>query len=319
MHHYKKITTSAHFEDIAHAIRIELSKACHSVKICVAWINSNYYSAIFETLAKRNVSIEIIFNDDNTNTKYGPTNEILTDATLYPIKTRLQSAIMHNKFCIIDNETLITGSYNWSAKAKNSFENILIIKNDYALIKQYLHEFEDIKLFAQLSDQSKISLCGYKSGVTCRSHSYRLAILGPETGIHNESEISIWKICAKNNHAQLVSSSDEIFYQDSIGLKDENDQDSDITNVDTLKYQFTNERNLIEKLNKNLISRHDTEIHAIGFVSMTNDGAYYKGYESAEWAISMLWRNMYYRKIIPEIIYEHEGDTDEIIAQYATE
>ena len=51
---------------------------------------------------------------------------------------------MHNKYCIIDNDTVITGSYNWTtaAETKND-ENITIhcICSDGSdLVKKYILE-----------------------------------------------------------------------------------------------------------------------------------------------------------------------------------
>jgi len=52
---------------------------------------------------------------------------------------------MHNKFCIIDNQVLINGSYNWTyyAESKNR-ENILIIKNESNVVKAFETEFSQL-------------------------------------------------------------------------------------------------------------------------------------------------------------------------------
>ncbi len=54
-------------------------------------------------------------------------------------------AVMHHKVFIIDNTTIITGSYNptKSADTKND-ENLLIVQNQ-DLVHQYLNEFENIQ------------------------------------------------------------------------------------------------------------------------------------------------------------------------------
>jgi phosphatidylserine/phosphatidylglycerophosphate/cardiolipin synthase-like enzyme len=52
---------------------------------------------------------------------------------------------MHNKFCVIDYNTVITGSYNWSYKAENNFENIIVNYNDTGLAEQFVNEFIQIK------------------------------------------------------------------------------------------------------------------------------------------------------------------------------
>jgi hypothetical protein len=52
---------------------------------------------------------------------------------------------MHNKFCIIDNQVLINGSYNWTyyAESKNR-ENILIIKDERDVLQAFETEFSKL-------------------------------------------------------------------------------------------------------------------------------------------------------------------------------
>lgn len=50
----------------------------------------------------------------------------------------------HHKFCVVDNATLITGSYNWTVLADESnHENILIVR-DKAIAKTYAGQFDRI-------------------------------------------------------------------------------------------------------------------------------------------------------------------------------
>ena len=56
---------------------------------------------------------------------------------------------MHNKFVIIDDTFLITGSFNWTVQAgKSNQENILVVDHPY-YIEKYTTEFENLwKQFA---------------------------------------------------------------------------------------------------------------------------------------------------------------------------
>ncbi len=61
--------------------------------------------------------------------------------------------MMHNKFMIINNKHLVTGSYNWSSNAeKYNNENCLILE-DKELIKQFSAEFEKLWEKAVFYDQ----------------------------------------------------------------------------------------------------------------------------------------------------------------------
>ena len=51
---------------------------------------------------------------------------------------------MHNKFVVIDDSHLITGSFNWTVQAgKSNQENILVVDNPY-YIEKYNTEFEGL-------------------------------------------------------------------------------------------------------------------------------------------------------------------------------
>ena len=56
-----------------------------------------------------------------------------------------RGGIMHNKFCVIDNQIVISGSYNWTdnAELKNA-ENINITENDNELATNYSLEFKKL-------------------------------------------------------------------------------------------------------------------------------------------------------------------------------
>ena len=51
---------------------------------------------------------------------------------------------MHNKFCLIDGITVISGSYNWTYGARLNKENVIVIKDTYVHIK-YLNEFHELQ------------------------------------------------------------------------------------------------------------------------------------------------------------------------------
>lgn len=70
--------------------------------------------------------------------------EKLKAAGLPVIKDR-NSGTMHHKVIVVDGETVITGSYNFSKNAeKRNDENLLIIKGNREIAAAYLTEFEKI-------------------------------------------------------------------------------------------------------------------------------------------------------------------------------
>lgn len=59
-----------------------------------------------------------------------------------PVRQDGNSYILHHKVFIIDNETVVTGSFNFSANAMNSNDENLLIIRDPALAAQYTAEFD---------------------------------------------------------------------------------------------------------------------------------------------------------------------------------
>ena len=63
-----------------------------------------------------------------------------------PVLIDSKHAIAHNKIIIIDQSTLITGSFNFTkaAEEKNA-ENLLVIKGNQPLVDKYMRNFEEHK------------------------------------------------------------------------------------------------------------------------------------------------------------------------------
>lgn len=309
------IKNTAHFESIEYYIKQQLAKAKVSVKICVAWINFIKYKALLNRLCLEGVEIEIFFNDDYSNNK---NLDQLDKGIKFSAISNKGSALMHNKFCIIDNKVVITGSFNWSISASLHFENIVIIENDYELVKRYLHEFEDIRNFFLTDRNFGRILCLHDDVRPCRSYSFYLGILGNESGLYNSSLVAIWNVCFKNKHVTFVKDSFENHLQSALGLKDEfyDDNSDHRYDKEQMLIEFKEERQTIERVQNYFKDRHDIKIHALGFVGMDNHNEHIEYGEDANYVIHVLWRDMFFRKIIPEKIENGEIDIDEIINRH---
>jgi hypothetical protein len=138
--------TEAVFEDIAERIQQEISKAQKSVFIAVAWFtNKNLFNELVHK-ARNGCTVSLIISNDNINHNSSiDFEQLLTDKSrVYKIGNG-DTELMHNKFCIIDYSTVITGSYNWSYKAESNFENVIITSNDTTLAEQFISEFNNIR------------------------------------------------------------------------------------------------------------------------------------------------------------------------------
>ena len=142
--------TEVYFEDIHNQIIKHISTANSSLKICVAWFTDvEIYQSIIQA-QNRGVEVYIIVanHEFNKNSRVD-FKELLKNngyvGYIGKINDGSKDRFMHNKFCIVDDFTIITGSYNWTFKARLNDENIIIIKNQPTIISQFNDKFESIK------------------------------------------------------------------------------------------------------------------------------------------------------------------------------
>lgn len=299
----QKISANVYFEDIGFHIVQELMRAKESVKICVAWISWAKYSQDFDRLTQKGIRVEVIYNDDFINRKNFQPPSPLTN--LYPVKAR-GNALMHNKFCIIDDSTLITGSFNWSQNARRHFENLVVIENDFKLIKRFLTEFQDLKnYFSDFAQNTKIQCLFHNDFTQCRAASYNLGVLGHESGKYDDSLIEIWNVCLNHEHGTFLDEHYENHLHTHLGLKDEPDYDHDlIYDKDTMLLEIDQEFKKTAEIRNHFISRGKQPIHAIGVVSLLNENEHLEWGEEQKFGINIFWRDMYYRKVISDVIYD---------------
>jgi phosphatidylserine/phosphatidylglycerophosphate/cardiolipin synthase-like enzyme len=92
--------------------------------------------------AKRKIRIEVVLDRSQESAKYSSA-DFVAHAGI-PTYVDSQHGIAHNKIMIIDRETLITGSFNFTkaAEEKNA-ENMLVLKGNKPLVNRYLLNFTE--------------------------------------------------------------------------------------------------------------------------------------------------------------------------------
>lgn len=136
------IINNAHFKDIEQQVINEIDKAVVSIWIAMAWFtNKRIYTKLKEKLAD-DVDIRMIIYYDATNKKHGVN---VKDFNTTFVKRAVRGGIMHDKFCIIDSQTVLTGSYNWSDNAEFKNDENVTVAIDPSLALKYSMEFKRLK------------------------------------------------------------------------------------------------------------------------------------------------------------------------------
>lgn len=159
------------FKGIQNEIAKILSNASRQVYIAVAWFTNEY---LFEEVMKclrRDVPVKLIIIDDAINR-----NEYALDFSQFIDaggELFFANAIkVHHKFCIIDN-TLITGSYNWTYYAETFNAENIIVSDNPILVQSYEDEFENLlKICQKIDKYESIKLDGFEKSTLYDNYSY---------------------------------------------------------------------------------------------------------------------------------------------------
>lgn len=134
------------FNEIKDTIIQGIRNAKYTIWVAVAWFTDN---EIFEELMlrkKAGVNVRIITSNEDSNRYLMGKLESNFEVKKVPLKGERLSNRLHDKFCIIDLEYVMHGSYNWSKNARNNVETWAT-----ALDRDFVRKFADefIKLFVK--------------------------------------------------------------------------------------------------------------------------------------------------------------------------
>jgi phosphatidylserine/phosphatidylglycerophosphate/cardiolipin synthase-like enzyme len=135
----------AYFQEIEFHLVNELKGATERVLVAVAWFTNERIAQELTKLRSKYVDIEVVVDDNEINRK-SPALRMLSDAQVsvsFVKNLATERALMHDKFAVIDNVRVITGSYNWTINANTNNENIFVFE-DRLTATYYIHEFRRI-------------------------------------------------------------------------------------------------------------------------------------------------------------------------------
>lgn len=135
------------------AVIKEINKAHRSIEVAMFAFTSREIAHALVEAKDRHVRIKITLDNAQIKDPYSKCRYLLSNGL--NVKFHMGPGLMHDKFAVIDNQVVITGSFNWTATAeKKNAENLLIIK-DKELAWRYKDQFKELW---KKSGQSQIKL-----------------------------------------------------------------------------------------------------------------------------------------------------------------
>jgi phosphatidylserine/phosphatidylglycerophosphate/cardiolipin synthase-like enzyme len=122
------------------AVVLEIGKARKEVLVQAYSFTSVPIAKALLEAKKRGVKVEAVLDKSQRKERYTAATFLHNSGV--PVRIDDKHAIAHNKIIIIDRQTLITGSFNFTkaAEEKNA-ENLLIIKGNRELAGKYLNNY----------------------------------------------------------------------------------------------------------------------------------------------------------------------------------
>ena len=196
----------SHLDDIRGQILTELNKAKFSIFVASAYFTDYELANKLADKAERGLSVDLIISNSDINDSSETIFENLRDKGVNVYKTGAadfrQGAVMHNKFGVIDYETVITGSYNWTRQAAINEENIVVFK-DKKQADQFLQKFYSLRkeggLFSFFDNEIEINLSlnknvveqGQKIKISWKVSNAEIISINQIGAVENEGEAEI--------------------------------------------------------------------------------------------------------------------------------
>jgi mitochondrial cardiolipin hydrolase len=111
-----------------------------SLNICVFTISDDRITQAILQAHRRGIAVRILTDNEKRFDKGSDIQDLL--AAGIPVRVDETPNHMHHKFAILDNQTLLTGSYNWTRSAARYNHENMILTDQKNLVQDFCREFD---------------------------------------------------------------------------------------------------------------------------------------------------------------------------------
>lgn len=150
------LDAEVYFENLLTLLKSELTATSKTLDVAVSWFTNHSLFCLIGDLADKGVQIRLLINNDSVNNG----GYCLDFNKLIEKGIRMSLVeyphMIHHKFCIIDGQTIINGSYNWTRFSEKNYENLMIFRQHPNLVNSFTDEFEKLWQNAEHKDINKM-------------------------------------------------------------------------------------------------------------------------------------------------------------------
>jgi phosphatidylserine/phosphatidylglycerophosphate/cardiolipin synthase-like enzyme len=131
------------YDDPEEVIIEHLAKAEESIFIAMYYFTDSQLSREVVKAKNRGVEVKIYLDSSQVDAQYSKSRFFLNEG-IENIRISSNTNLMHNKFAIIDNSIVLTGSYNWTASASERNDENLLVIDDEEIVARYQNYFNTL-------------------------------------------------------------------------------------------------------------------------------------------------------------------------------
>ncbi|MDO8625101.1 MAG: phospholipase D-like domain-containing protein [Candidatus Diapherotrites archaeon] len=128
-------------EDCQHALLEQINDSQQTIDIAIYSFTDADIADALIAAKDRGVRVRVVFDSGQAKSQYSE-DETLEQKGIAIKRLDNNRGILHDKFAVLDQKTVATGSYNYSENARKYNNENLLILQDRALGTQYETEFE---------------------------------------------------------------------------------------------------------------------------------------------------------------------------------
>lgn len=128
------------YDDPESVIIKSIENAEESINIAMYSLTDSEIARAIVLAKERGVVIRIYLDSKEVNAEHSKSRFFIKEG-IENIRLSSNRYLMHNKFAIIDNKIVITGSYNWTASAGQRNDENLLVLDEEKIVKKYQDYF----------------------------------------------------------------------------------------------------------------------------------------------------------------------------------
>lgn len=130
----------SHGQNALDVVLKTINSARHTIDVAAYSFTSKPVATALVAASKRGITVRVMADEKANSDRYTAVTFLANQGV--PVRLNSHYAIMHNKFMVIDGDTVQTGSFNYTASAASrNAENALQVKGVPELATAYLGEF----------------------------------------------------------------------------------------------------------------------------------------------------------------------------------